>query len=203
MSSEKKKDAAKTPAKRTNLRLLLTAAAVALSLGVVFLSGTGVASAGGAAAVALGESLILLPDAASGRSGTTSGEAVTIDPGESLVIPTADITEDASFFAVEVDGTKMEVIAVKDSSGKIRTAYNTCQICYGSGRGYYKQSGRYLVCQNCGNRFSMDQVEVRAGGCNPWPIFDENKTVTEDAILISYDDLAKAQTIFENWKAAY
>lgn len=129
--------------------------------------------------------------------------AVTIASGESLVIPTADITTDASFYPVEVDGTNMEVIAVKDSAGNIRTAFNTCQVCYDSGRGYYVQSGNYLVCQNCGNRFSMDQVEIESGGCNPWPIFAENKTVTADEISISYDFLVEAQGIFANWKGSY
>lgn len=140
------------------------------------------------------------------EEGDTSGEnskAVTVSFGESLVISKADITEDASFYPIEVDGTSMEVIAVRDREGNIRTAFNTCQICYDSGRGYYVQSGDYLVCQNCGNRFSMDQVEIESGGCNPWPIFDENKTVTEDEIWISYDFLAEALGIFQNWKGSY
>lgn len=127
----------------------------------------------------------------------------TIAVGEDLVISLADITTDASFFSVKVGDTDMEVIAVKDSSGNIRTAFNTCQVCYDSGRGYYVQSGNYLVCQNCGNRFSMDQVEVESGGCNPWPIFTENKTVTVDELSISYDFLVEAQGIFENWKGSY
>lgn len=142
----------------------------------------------------------------SNEGGDTDREnngAVTIASGESLVIPTADITADASFYPVEVDGINMEVIAVKDSEGNIRTAFNTCQICYGSGRGYYVQSGNYLVCQNCGNRFSMDQVEIESGGCNPWPIFDKNKTVTADEISISYDFLVESQGIFANWKINY
>ena len=132
-----------------------------------------------------------------------SVEATVIPEGGSLVIPVADLSTDASFFPVEVDGTKMEVIAVKDSDGNIRTAFNTCQICYGSGRGYYVQQGDMLVCQNCGNRFTIDQVEVESGGCNPWPIFEDNKTVTEDSIEISYEYLAEARQIFGNWKASY
>ena len=130
-------------------------------------------------------------------------EAVTITSGESLIIPAADVTTDASFFPLEVDDTAMEVIAVRASDGSIRTAFNTCQVCYDSGRGYYVQSGNDLVCQNCGNRFSMDQVEIEAGGCNPWPIFDENKTVTDDEISISYDFLVESRDIFENWKGSY
>lgn len=130
-----------------------------------------------------------------------TAESQTITAGESLVIPVSEVSSTARFYPVEVNGTQMEVIAVKDSKGVIRTAFNTCQICYSSGRGYYVQSGDALVCQNCLNRFTVDHVEVESGGCNPWPIFPENKTVTDESISISYDYLKAATQIFENWKA--
>ncbi|WP_349947618.1 DUF2318 domain-containing protein [Lacrimispora sp. BS-2] len=123
--------------------------------------------------------------------------------GEALVIPVKDISSTAQFYSVDVDGTQMEVVAVKAPDGTIRTAFNTCQVCYDSGRGYYKQEGDVLVCQNCRNRFPMDRVEVEAGGCNPWPIFDKEKTVTDESITISYDFLKESKEIFANWKASY
>lgn len=131
------------------------------------------------------------------------GSAVVVEEGEALMIPAADVTTEASFFPVEVDGTRMEVIAVRDKDGNIRTAFNTCQICYGSGRGYYVQMGDVLVCQNCGNRFTVEQVEIESGGCNPWPIFEKDKTIEEDYIEISYDFLASSEKIFANWKVSY
>ena len=48
----------------------------------------------------------------------------------------------------------------------------------------------------------MDQVEIESGGCNPWPIFPEDKTVTDDAVSISYEYLREATQIFANWKTA-
>ncbi len=133
-------------------------------------------------------------------AGASSDKAQVIAEGENLVISVGDISETASFYPVEVDGTLMEVVAVQAPDGSLRTAFNTCQICYGSGRGYYVQDGNVLVCQNCGNRFPMSRVEVEAGGCNPWPIFDEDKTVTDESITISYDFLKESYKIFENWK---
>lgn len=97
----------------------------------------------------------------------------------------------------------MEIIAVRGNDGTIRTAFNTCQICYGSGRGYYKQEGNTFVCQNCGNQFTVDDIEVEAGGCNPWPIFEEDKTTTDEAIEISYDFLVESKNIFANWGKSY
>lgn len=129
--------------------------------------------------------------------------AQKVGSGDALAIPVKDISSTAQFYPVDVDGTQMEVIAVKAPDGTIRTAFNTCQVCYDSGRGYYKQEGDVLVCQNCGNRFPMSRVEVEAGGCNPWPIFDKEKTVTDESITISYDFLKESKEIFANWKASY
>ena len=141
-----------------------------------------------------------------GKSATDQTAAsttkTTVAAGESLTIPTSEISETASFYPVEVDGTQMEVIAVKDSGGTIRTAFNTCQICYDSGKGYYKQEGDKLVCQNCGNSFTMDQVGITSGGCNPWPILDEDRTLTNDEVQISYEFLKASGDIFSNWKSA-
>jgi uncharacterized membrane protein len=117
-----------------------------------------------------------------------------------IVIPVKDVSEKAGFYPAEINGTKLEVIAVKAPDGTIRTAFNTCQVCYSSGRGYYIQDGDVLVCQNCGNRFSMDQVEVTRGGCNPVPITDDYKTVNDESITVSKDFLAQATVIFQNWK---
>lgn len=119
-----------------------------------------------------------------------------------IVIPTSDITETAKFYPAAIDGIELEVLAVKAPDGSIRTAFNTCQVCYSSGRGYYVQEGDVLVCQNCGNRFSMDQVQITKGGCNPVPITDEYKTIDSDnkTITITKDFLSEATVIFKNWK---
>lgn len=117
-----------------------------------------------------------------------------------IIIPVSEITETARFYPAKINGIELEAIAVKASDGSIRTAFNTCQVCYSSGRGYYVQDGEALVCQNCGNRFSMDEVEVTRGGCNPVPITEEYKTVNEESITISEDILVEAAVIFQNWK---
>ncbi|WRS28586.1 DUF2318 domain-containing protein [Oscillospiraceae bacterium MB08-C2-2] len=153
-------------------------------------------------AVVLIVASVLVGRGVGGTADVISGETDNTN-GQDLVIPTSEISETARFYPVDVDGTQLEVVAVKASDGSIRTAFNTCQICYDSGRGYYKQQGNVLVCQNCGNQFSMDRVEIEAGGCNPWPIFDEDKSVTESNITIPYGFLSKSSVIFANWKKSY
>lgn len=134
------------------------------------------------------------------ESSTEPDGAQRIASGEYLVIPVSEITGTATFFPIVVDGTEMEVFAIKAPDGTIRTAFNTCQMCYASGRGYYVQEGSYIICQNCGSRFTADQVEHLTGGCNPWPISADNKTVTADSIQIAYDFLKASSSIFANWK---
>jgi len=124
-----------------------------------------------------------------------------IQPGESLVIPLDGISGTASFYPVTVDGTRMEVVAVKAPDGSIRTAFNTCQVCSGSPKAYFMQSGNALQCQNCGNKFPMDKVGLEAGGCNPVPISEQDRTVTNESIAISYDTLQANTGWFPaNWK---
>ena len=130
----------------------------------------------------------------------TTDSTHVISAGEYLSIPISDITETAAFYSFTVDGVAMEVLAIKASDGTVRTAFNTCQMCYTSGNGYYIQNGKYLTCQNCGSRFTADQVEHLSGGCNPWPIAEEDKTVVEDTIRISYDFLKDFCDVFEYMK---
>ena len=120
-----------------------------------------------------------------------------------MVIPFAGVGEKPLFLPAEIMGTKLEVIAVKAPDGTIRLAFNTCQVCYDSGRGYYKLEGGALVCQNCGNRFSMDRVGVESGGCNPVPIPREYTTADETGLTIPLDFLNEAQVIFSQWKNDY
>ena len=136
--------------------------------------------------------------AGSVTSGSTQAQ---VAESADLVIPISAITEKASFYPYNVNGTKLEVIAIKAADGSIRTEFNTCQVCYSSGKGYYVQQGDNLVCQNCGNRFKADQVEVSKGGCNPVPIFDADKTVDGTNITISKSFLEKSKTIFAKWKS--
>jgi hypothetical protein len=139
-----------------------------------------------------------------------------------LVIPLSEVGANAVFYPVEVGGTRLEVLAVRAPDGSVRTAFNTCQVCYASGRGFYKQQGTVLVCQNCGNRFRMGQVGQRAGGCNPVPITADNRKTgdgtsaslpprpasaggrddgkwDEGSITVPLPFLVKAKGIFANW----
>ena len=118
-----------------------------------------------------------------------------------LVIQKSDITETADFIAYQAGNTDMEVIAVQAPDGTIRTALNTCQVCYDSGRGYYEQDGDELVCQNCGNRFSISEIGDTQFGCNPVPITAQYQSEDDQTITISAAFLADNAELFKRWKS--
>lgn len=120
--------------------------------------------------------------------------------GGDLIINAKDVTEAAKFYPYQAGDTYMEVIAVKASDGTVRTAFNTCQVCYDSGQGYYRQSGNKVICQNCGNVFGVDDIEKIKGGCNPVPIMSENKIIDGDNIAISEQFLNENKGFFADWK---
>jgi uncharacterized membrane protein len=146
-------------------------------------------------------SAIILTAALTACSGGSSGAKTIVDAD--VVIAKNAVSATAQFIPAEIDGTRLEIIAVTAPDGTIRTAFNTCQVCYDSGRGYYKQDGDVLVCQNCGNRFKMSQVEVESGGCNPVPLWDDWTTETDDTITVPLELLQEASAIFSNWKTEY
>jgi uncharacterized membrane protein len=127
----------------------------------------------------------------------TSQESTSITD---IIINKKEITNIAKFYKYKSGNIDMEVMAVKATDGSIRTALNTCQVCYDSGRGYYKQQGDNMVCQNCGNKFNINQIEKIKGGCNPVPVLAKDKTETADTITISKEYLDSQKSFFENWK---
>jgi len=131
---------------------------------------------------------------------TTQNEVTSSAQTVGIVIKKSEITNVAKFYQYKSGNTNMEIMAVKATDGTIRTALNTCQVCYDSGRGYYKQEGDFMVCQNCGNKFNLNQIEKIKGGCNPVPILAANKTDNTDTITISKEYLDSQKSYFANWK---
>lgn len=109
-------------------------------------------------------------------------------------IPVSTITSQPTYLDATIGGTKMSLIAVKAPDGSIRTTLNTCEVCYRSPRGYYKTQGDYIVCQNCGNRFHISQIQVVRGGCNPVPLMESK--VADGKLTFSAQELQGKQKYF-------
>ena len=124
----------------------------------------------------------------------------TLMPNGDLRIPKKEISSTAKFYQYKIDGVLIEVLALRAPDGTARFAFNTCQVCYDSGRGYYTQKGDVLVCNNCGNRFKASQVELIKGGCNPVPITKDLRIEDADYVYISKALFAEAKFLFLKWK---
>jgi len=65
---------------------------------------------------------------------------------------------------------------------------------------YFAEKKGKLVCQNCGNEFTYDDVGSTAGGCNPMNIEHEEN---DSQIIVSGDSLNQYEALFTNWQGTY
>lgn len=124
----------------------------------------------------------------------------TLNEDGDVVIQMSDISETASFYSYDANGTKVGLLAVKASDGTVRTAFDTCEECSGSPSAYFEQQGTLLQCKNCGNVYDVDKVETERGGCSPIPIMEDEKIQTDSEIIIPAEFLQANTEWFKNWK---
>lgn len=143
-----------------------------------------------AAAVALLAALSVSP----ARSGEKADSSITTDAD--LIIAKKDLSRKAQYYPVQIEGQYMEIIAVIASDNSIRVVFNACVVCYKSGKGFFLPSGDDLVCQNCGNRYPSNSLEMQRGGCNPVPVGAKNRSEKDGNIIISQKFLKQAKDYF-------
>jgi len=95
-------------------------------------------------------------------------------------------------FTFMVDGRPVEFFVIQDKDGVIRAAYDACDVCYRAKLGY-RQDGRVMVCNNCGNHFPIEQINMVRGGCNPAPL---ERRLDGDDLVIGAADLAAGLSYF-------
>ena len=135
----------------------------------------------------------------SGQASSTSAATfVTPTPQDGAIsVNVADLTEAPTFVNYDANGTTVQLIAGIASDGTARIALNTCQVCNPSPKAYFAQNGSKLVCQNCGNKFTMDDVGDAASGCNPTQVeFTESNGV----ITVPTSALDAEAKAFAKWQ---
>jgi uncharacterized membrane protein len=107
--------------------------------------------------------------------------------GGVVTIPVAKLDDGkAHFYKFEDGGKEITFFAAKATDGSIKTAFDACDSCYKSKKGY-EQQGDKMNCNNCNQKFAISRLGPNAsGGCNPGylPHQQSGKTVT-----ISVNDL--------------
>lgn len=127
----------------------------------------------------------------------TEGTAKATLADGKLQVAVDSLGAQVAFIDYDSNGTAMQVMLYKEEDGTVHGALNTCQVCAGSPYAYFEQEGNDVVCQNCGNHFSVNAIGDVHGGCNPVPL-----EMSEDGkyVLIDTAKLDENATAFQNWK---
>ncbi|MFH1349601.1 MAG: DUF2318 domain-containing protein [Pseudomonadota bacterium] len=100
----------------------------------------------------------------------------------------------ARYFQLDMeDGLSIKYFVLKSSDGVIRAAFDACDVCWQAGKGYY-QEGDFMVCRNCGKRFSSVKVNEVKGGCNPAPLI---RQVVGENLVIQVKDILDGRQYFD------
>jgi hypothetical protein len=91
----------------------------------------------------------------------------------------------AHYYTYMHEGKPIEFFVLKSKDGTVRAAFNACDVCYLSKKGY-TQDGDYVICNNCGRRFPANEINVVHGGCNPSGL---ERTVEGDTLVIQVKDI--------------
>jgi uncharacterized membrane protein len=89
-------------------------------------------------------------------------------------------------------GITIKYFILKSSDGVIRAAFDACDVCWASGKGYQQDSDA-MVCRNCGKRFASKLVNEVKGGCNPAPL---KRTIKGDKLVIQTRDILEGRHYF-------
>ena len=88
--------------------------------------------------------------------------------GTVVSIPVAKVSDGkAHFYRFDDGGKEITFFAVKAADGSFKTAFDACDACYKSKKGY-EQQGDKMNCKNCNQKFAVNRLGPNAtGGCNP------------------------------------
>jgi len=128
----------------------------------------------------------------SATSGHAPYPALVATDGE-VRLPLSTFDDGKAHYYTYMNGDQpLEVFILESSDGVVRAAFNACDSCFPSKRGYL-QDGDEMVCQNCGLRFASDQINIVRGGCNPSPV---QRVVDGDVLVIQEEDIIAGATYF-------
>ncbi|MBI5575185.1 MAG: DUF2318 domain-containing protein, partial [Deltaproteobacteria bacterium] len=100
----------------------------------------------------------------------TAKAAGVVETADAVKIPLATLESGKALFLVqESGGRQVHYFALKSSDGLYRAAFDACDVCFRTNRGY-RQEANHMVCNNCGLAFPSAKIGEVKGGCNPAPL---------------------------------
>ena len=142
----------------------------------------------------LGFLVIVLLTKGFGFFGSKSTDLTDTSPkiDSSISISLSEITDNARWYEYDFERKEIRFFAVRAGDGSVKTAFDACDVCYTSKKGY-RQEEDYMVCNNCGNRYPINGLGTEnkiPGGC--WPGHLSN-VVEGDNVIIKKSDLEDNQ----------
>ncbi len=115
--------------------------------------------------------------------------------GDEAQIALSSVTSSASFYNYNAGGVDVKFFVVEGSDGDVHTAFDACDVCYQEKKGYY-QDGSNMVCRNCGQRFTTNQIGTanQGGGC--WPSYLK-RTINGGNVIIKTQNLEAGKSYFK------
>lgn len=98
----------------------------------------------------------------------------------------------AHYFSFNSEQGEVTFFVVKSVDGVMRAAFDACDVCYKSKKGY-RQEGDMMVCNNCNMKFRTDRINEVKGGCNPAPL---NRRIDGQQMVITSADIVKGAWYF-------
>jgi len=120
--------------------------------------------------------------------------AAAAKPAVEVIYPVKTFQNgDARFYSHPAgNGITIKYFILKSSDGVIRAAFDACDVCWREGKGY-AQKGDFMICRNCGRRFSSVRVNEVQGGCNPAPLV---RTIRGDNVVLQVKDILEGGQYF-------
>lgn len=129
-----------------------------------------------------------------GSSATGGPELVSAGQDGKIRFSSVDFNDGkARFYRFNGQSGPVDFFIVRSHDGVIRSAFDTCDVCYKALKGY-RQEGDDMVCNNCDQRFKTDMINVVKGGCNPAPL---QRQQVGETVVIATNDIEKGAWYFK------
>ena len=118
---------------------------------------------------------------------------VEADAEGTIRFPVATFEDGVAHYYTYMHGDQpIEFFVLQSGDGVVRAAFNACDSCYRDLRGY-SQDGQIMVCNNCGQQFPAEKINIVRGGCNPGPL---ERVVEDTELVINAEDVIAGATYF-------
>jgi len=121
-------------------------------------------------------------------------KALPASPSGAVIVPLSELSTTMKKYSYDVNGTIVRFFAVLGSDGKVRTAFDACQVCYKAKKGYSQVSNN-VKCNNCGRQFSIDDLGTANKGAGCWPSYLPNEANAGNA-RVNISDLEAGAFLF-------